>query len=166
MAARKKRTVRLSGWIHRTSESDECAAADVPDELKRALKAWKAGKATERDVLPIAQKYVVANFVPENLSDADELFSSGDDVEGLDVAVDALFLEEGRLLPKVSASAVFVVAVKAAFPADEEALAQWQEDNTPLTDAVNFFWRFGDTELVLGEVDEAGVDFEDAAQTS
>lgn len=160
MATRKKRTVRLSGWVHRTATSDDYSAADVPDELKRALKEWKAGKKTERDVLPIAQKYVVANFVPENLSDADELFSSVDDIEGLELAVDALFLDEGSVLPKVSASAVFVVPVKAAFPADEDALAQWQEDNTPLTDAVNFFWRFGDTELVLGEVDEAGVEFD------
>lgn len=140
--------------------SDSYEPKDVPADLRDALEAWKAKKTTEEAVLVIASRYIAANFIAENIADADEYFTQLDEVQGVNVKVDGLY-PDGSLLPKVSASAEFVLKVTAQFPKDEEALDAWQEELGPLTDGLNFFWRFPETELVLGDTDEQGVGYAD-----
>lgn len=105
----------------------------------------------------VATKYLAANFLNDNLPDGDELFPGAVEVWASGIDVSGLVMPEKGRLPKVTAQASFTVTAGPGLPKNQDELETWEDDNTPLTDAVNFFWKFGATMLIIGEHEGAGV---------
>lgn len=158
--ASKPITVVVGATIKRGGISDELDAKRVPAELKKALADLQAKRIDEAAACKVVTKYLTANFLASNLPDGEDLFAEEGEVEAHEVECYGLWLAGGPL-PRVTAAANFTVKVGKALPGDQEAMQDWEDDNTPLTDAVNFFWRFGEIELVIGEHEGAGAGIED-----
>lgn len=159
MAARRTstQTVTLGASIKRGGVSDEYDASMIPAELKKALADLKAKRIDHDAASKVATKYLAANFLNENLPDGDELFPGASEVWAHEVELAGMATPEKGRLPSITAGARFTVKAGAGLPKTQEAMEAWEEDNTPLTDAVNFFWKFGETMLVIGEHEGAGV---------
>lgn len=148
----------MGASIKRGGVSDEYDASMLPADLKTALADFTAKRIDFDAVSAVATKYLAANFLNDNLPDGAELFPDADEVWAHEVELSGLSTPEKGRLPSITAGAVFTVKAGPGLPADQEAMEAWEEDNTPLTDAVNFFWKFGETMLVIGEHEGAWVD--------
>lgn len=159
MAARRttRPTVTLGASIKRGGVSDEYDASMLPADLKKALADFTVKRIDFDAVSAVATKYLAANFLSDNLPDGAELFPDADEVWAHEVELSGLSTPEKGRLPTITAGAAFTVKVGPGLPENQEAMEAWEEDNTPLTDAVNFFWKFGETMLVIGEHEGAGV---------
>lgn len=163
MATKKKKTatVVLGATIKRGGISDEFEAKIIPTDLKKALADLKAKRIDEPAACKVVTKYLAANFIASNLGD-DSIFDEPDDVWAHEVECYGLWLAGGPL-PRVTVAANFKVKPGKGLPKDEDEMQDWEDDHTPLTDAVNFFWRFGDTDVLIGEHEGAGAGIEDFA---
>lgn len=159
MAPRRKAVpgVTLCASIKRGGVSDEYDASMIPADLKKSLADLKAKRIDFDAVSKVATKYLAANFLNDNLPDGEELFPGASEVWARRVELSGMATPEEGRLPSVTAGARFTVNVGVALPKNQEAMEAWEDDNTPLTDAVNFFWKFGQTMLVIGEHEGAGV---------
>jgi hypothetical protein len=146
--------VVLSVYVKWAAESDPVAA--LPAALQAALQGLAAGEVTHEAACAVASEYLVANFLVENLTGGDELFVDAEEVWATATEVNKLRFVAGKPLPLVTAAAEFHLTSTAAFPADEEAVAAWTDEHGGFSDAVSFFWRFGDTDILLGEYEESG----------
>lgn len=154
------REVVLSAYVKWASASDPVPPGSIPVELQATLRALQAGEVSEEAACAVASKYVAANFMVENLAGGDELFADAEEVWATETEVNTLRFVEGKPLPLVTAAAAFRLKTLEGFPADEDALEAWTDDHGPFTDAINFFWRFGDDDVVLGDYEEAGAGLE------
>ncbi|MDP3504018.1 MAG: hypothetical protein Q8S33_27015 [Myxococcales bacterium] len=149
-------TVTLRASIKRGGVSDEYTPKMIPAELKKAFADLKAKRIDYDAAAAVAVKYLAANFLNENLPDGEVLFPGATEVWAQKVELAGMAIPERGRLPSITADARFKVKVGPKFPKNQDAMEAWEEDNTPLSDAVNFFWKFGDTALVIGEHEGAG----------
>lgn len=151
--------VVLGASIEHGAVSDWFDAKKLPAELAKVLAEHKAGKVAEKAACATVAKYLAANFISSNLDD-ETIFDEPDDVWADKVECYALSWGKSAL-PKITAGASFTLTPGKNLPKNEDAMMDWEDENTPLTDAVNFFWRFGDTELVMGDHEGAGAGLEE-----
>ncbi len=160
MATKKRKpptkVVTVSVYVKWARCSDPVPATAIPKDLATALSGLASGKVTEAAACKVASKYVTANFLGENLDGSDELFRNAEEVWATEIEVNKLQVVPGQPLPRVTAAASFALQSKPGFPEDDEAMEEWNDEHGYFTDAVNFFWRFGTTDLVLGDYEEAG----------
>jgi hypothetical protein len=156
MPRRKTLEVPISVYVKWAAVSEPFDPNWIPADLAAAIEGLRTGVVTEEAACAIAKPYLVANFMIENLEGGDQLFEDANEVWSSDTEVNRLRFVDDRPFPVVTAAAGFRLRAKADFPADQDAMDAWCEDNGYLNDAVNFFWRFGTHDLVLGDYEEAG----------
>ncbi len=152
--------VTLSLYVKWASAADPVEPSSVPADLAEAMTKLAAGMLDEAAACEVARRYVVANFLVENLASGTELFVDAVEVWATEIEVNKLRVVEGEPLPRITAAAAFRLKITPAFPLDEDAMAAWSEQHGYLIDGANFFWRFGATDIVLG-YEEAGGGVED-----
>jgi hypothetical protein len=160
-AARKPKLVVIGASIKRGAVSDPYETSVIPADLAKALAAHAAKRITDAAVCKVITTYLAANFIPGNLDD-EALFATDEDTWAFELEAYGVVPSKDGRLPKITAVANFKLPPGRALPKTQDALSEWEEDNTPLTDAINFFWKFGDTELLIGEHEGAGAGFADA----
>ncbi|MFT3710699.1 MAG: hypothetical protein QM817_24005 [Archangium sp.] len=149
----------LSASIKRGGISEPFDVKLIPRELAKAIADQRAKKIDETKAAKVASKYLAANFLSENLDDGDDLFEDAGEVWAHELECYGWW-DAGGVLPRVTAGANFKLKAGPQLPRDEEAMMEWEDENTPLTDAVNFFWKFGDTLVLIGEHEGAGAGIE------
>ena len=152
--------VVVSAYVKWAAASDPVDVGSIPADLREALRGLQAGDVSHEAACAVANKYIAANFLVENLAAGDELFIGAEEVWASETEVNKLRFVGDKPLPLVTTAAAFRLTTTTQFPVDDDAMEQWIEDHDPLTDAVNFFWRFGDVEILLGEYEEAGAGVE------
>ena len=117
----------------------------LPPAFAEAKSLWeKDGERNFEKIQNLLGHYVSASFVPENITGADQLFTSPYGCRLLAVNVGAFDFKRGNI-PRVKAEAWFEVDVVEGF--HDIDLDRWQNENDRFYSAACFFWDiegFGD----------------------
>lgn len=157
---KKVALVEIGATLKRGGVTDEYQLDVIPADLAKALKDHAARRLDDAAACRVATKYLAANFLPGNLDD-ESFFATDDEVWAHEVEAYGLTTSEKGRLPKITVAANFRLPRGTGLPRTQDELSEWEDDNSPLTDAINFFWKFGDTLLLIGDHEGAGAGFND-----
>lgn len=152
--------ITLGTTIKRATVTDPYEPSWIPADLAQALADHAARRITDEEAGKVAARYVTANFLSGNLPDGDALFPDATEVWADTVEVVRLTSAPPGTLPAITAAANFALTAGPDLPTDQDAMTDWEDENTPLTDAINFFWKFGERRLLIGEHEGAGAGVE------
>ena len=117
---------------------------DIPEAFAEAKSLWEEDKEGNlNQILDLLSEYVGARFLPSNINEWEELFEDQDgngipEIEARQVRVVGIDFSSSPI-PKCKAEAIFDVEVTNQFLSTD--LDEWQESNSPFTDAVVFYWN-------------------------
>jgi Double zinc ribbon len=113
---------------------------DLPEEFKQAKKLWDRDASGNFDkMVQLLEPYIGARFIASNISDWEELFIEGGEIEASVVKLVGLSFEGGSLIPTCQSEARFKVRVKSKI--NEVNLDEWQDEHSLFTDALIFYWN-------------------------
>ncbi len=109
---------------------------------------WKKDRGSQALIIPLLSPYIKSKFIVDNIVNFEEIF----DVEGLsnlEIEADIVNLVgvdfSSTPVPICKTEAYFSIPVRKRF--DSIDLARWQEENSPFSDAISFYWDFRDENL-------------------
>lgn len=121
------------------------AFKELPKEFKTAYDLWKKGAEEHHDkIAELLSPYVIAKFLPANISGWEELFADPDghgQPEFAAVSVRVAGVDfSATPIPKCKAEAIFRVPVTEGFGECED-FDTWQEENDYFASGISFGWN-------------------------
>lgn len=126
-------------WFDPAEQPDDISL--LPQEFAAAKNMWETdAKANLDKIFDLLTPYIGARLIPSNITNWENLFAASEfeEIEAKKINIAGIDFSRGPI-PICKAEALFELAVTSDFMSVDHEV--WQEDNSPFTDMVVFYWN-------------------------